>query len=72
MTETISFTGGTCPLSSLPTCKLTTDATCSATPTTYDNSKVRCTVTPGASYSSTTLEYNADSEYEVTNLKVSW
>ena len=72
-TELVTFTAGTCPGSpSLPTCVVTQDATCSATPTIWDNSKVKCTVAAGASYTSTSLDYNADSAYEVTNLNIAW
>lgn len=71
-TEIISFTAACASvLAGLPTC-VVTDGACSVGATNWDVTKVRCTVAQTATYTQTTIEWNMDSEYENSNLKVAW
>jgi hypothetical protein len=69
--ETISFSGGCSNAVPNPSCVVTTDA-CSASVTASHTSKVKCVITPGATYTTTSFEYDKSSEYEITGLKIAW
>jgi hypothetical protein len=71
VTETLSFAGGCSQDNPVPTCVVTADATCSATPNQYDITRVDCQVTSGPSYT-TTLKFQSNTAFEATGLKIAW
>jgi hypothetical protein len=53
--ELISFSGG-CPSDvPVPTCVVTTDTTCTSSPTAYDTNKIKCTINSNPAYQSTDI-----------------